>query len=474
MITEFSPDIQQLFLRMMITDPELYTRVSNILNADNFDKSLRPIVKFMIEYAEKYKAVPDSIQIKAAFDIDIDLVPDMGSAHTDFFLDQFEAFTKRQELERAILKAADLIDKREFDPVEKLIKDAVQISLQKDMGTDYFADPKSRLMSLRDVNKRCTTGWPTLDGYLAGGWDRGTLNIFAGNSGAGKSVIMQNLAVNMIQTGMHGAYITLELSEELCASRMDSMTTGIGVQDVLRNIDKVEQKVRLMSRKAGKLQIKYMQAQSTTNQIRAYCRELEIKTGVKLDFICVDYLDLLMPSGAKVDMSNLFIKDKLVSEELRNIAKEFNLICITGSQFNRSAVDETEFNAASLSGGISKQNTADNVIGIFTSRSMRERGQYQFQLMKTRNSGGVGQKLELAFNTDTLRITDDESNKDYGDSDNRDMGTTFRPRINETVNHDGVIETIEPEKTSAIKRVVGADVQSNRLKNLLTSLKKSQ
>lgn len=183
MITEFSPDIQQLFLRMMITDHELYTRVSNILNADNFDKSLRPIVKFMIEYAEKYKAVPDSIQIKAAFDIDVELVPDMGTAHTEFFLDQFEAFTKRQELERAILKAADLIDKREFDPVEKLIKDAVQISLQKDMGTDYFADPKARLMSLRDVNKRCTTGWPTLDGFLAGGWDRGTLNIWAGNSG---------------------------------------------------------------------------------------------------------------------------------------------------------------------------------------------------------------------------------------------------------------------------------------------------
>lgn len=290
----------------------------------------------------------------------------------------------------------------------------------------------------------------------------------------GKSVIMQNLAVNMIQSGMHGAYITLELSEELCASRMDSMTTGIGVQDVMRNIDKVELKVRLMSKKAGKLQIKYMQAQSTTNQIRSYCRELEIKNGVKLDFICVDYLDLLMPSGAKVDLSNLFIKDKLVSEELRNIAKEFNLILITGSQFNRTAVDETEFNAGQIAGSSAKVSTCDNLIGIFTSRSMRERGQYQFQLMKTRSSGGVGQKFELSFNTDTLRITDDGSNKDYGDSDNRDMGTVFRPRINETVNHDGVIETMEPEQVSVIKKVSGVDVQSNRLKNLLTSLKKSQ
>jgi hypothetical protein len=46
------------------------------------------------------------------------------------------------------------------------------------------------------------------------------------------------------------------------------------------------------------------------------------------------------------------------------------------------------------------------VFGIFTSRSMRERGQYQIQLMKTRSSSGVGQKVELAFDVETLRITD--------------------------------------------------------------------
>jgi hypothetical protein len=50
--------------------------------------------------------------------------------------------------------------------------------------------------------------------------------------------------------------------------------------------------------------------------------------------------------------------------------------------------------------------TADNVIGIFTSRAMKERGRYQIQFMKTRSSSGVGQKVDLEFNVDTLRITD--------------------------------------------------------------------
>lgn len=37
---------------------------------------------------------------------------------------------------------------------------------------------------------------------------------------------------------------------------------------------------------------------------------------------------------------------------------------------------------------------------------MRERGRYQIQLMKTRSSSGVGMKVDLDFDIETLRITD--------------------------------------------------------------------
>jgi hypothetical protein len=95
-----------------------------------------------------------------------------------------------------------------------------------------------------------------------------------------------------------------------------------------------------------------------------------------------------------------------VSEELRNLAMELNTIFVTASQLNRSSVEEIEFDHSHISGGISKINTADNLIGIFTSRAMRERGRYQIQLMKTRSSSGVGTKIDLGFDVDTLRIVD--------------------------------------------------------------------
>jgi len=147
-------------------------------------------------------------------------------------------------------------------------------------------------------------------------------------------------------------------------------------------------------------------------------KEYEIKTGRKVDVLLIDYLDLMHPIAAKISAENLFVKDKYVSEELRNLAMELNCIFVTASQLNRSSVEEIEFDHSHISGGISKINTADNLIGIFTSRAMRERGRYQIQLMKTRSSSGVGQKIDLEFDVDSLRI------RDLGEDDDNSSHTT--------------------------------------------------
>ena len=476
-ITDFTSDIQILLLRMMISNPDLYARVSSIMNPENFDKgSTRNAAKFIAEYAHEHKTMPTPMQIKAIAKIDCDEVAEVktGDTHTQWFLDTFEAFTKRKEIERAIMEAFTLIEKGEFDPVEKMIKDAVQISLQRDLGTDYFANPRERLMGIKSNNGQMTTGWNAMDRALYGGFNRGELQIFAGCSGAGKSLFMQNLSVNWVMNGLSGIYFTLELSEDLCCMRIDSMVTGVKTKEIFKHLDDVEMRVMNARRKAqGSLQVKYLPAQSTVNHLRAACREYQIQTGKKLDFICVDYLDLLMPVGAKVNPSDLFVKDKYVSEELRNLAKELNVIFVTASQLNRSAVEEVEFDHSMISGGISKINTADNVFGIFTSRSMRERGQYQLQLMKTRSSSGVGSKIELAFDVDTLRITDtsEEPQPDaYRPPAMVQVQQQARPV---TVNREE--EQIDQEtgeiKTVPVVKQTLAGVQSGKLKALLGNLK---
>jgi archaellum biogenesis ATPase FlaH len=473
LLKEFNADVQELFLRMMVTNAELFVRINNIFNPENFDRRLRPVAEFMVEHSNKYKLLPDITQIKATTGITIEPVEDLHPEHYEWFLTEFENFTRRQELERAIMKSADLLEKGEYDPVEKLIKDAVQISLQRDMGTDYFADPRARLTHLKSSNGQNSTGWPVLDQKLYGGFNKGELQIFAGTSGSGKSLFMQNLSVNWILQGLSGVYVTLELSEELSAMRIDSMITDTKTKEIFKDLDNVEMKIKMKQKTAGNLRIKYMPAQSTVNDLRAYCKELQIQTGMKLDFLCVDYLDLLMPVSAKVSPSDLFVKDKYVSEELRNLAKELNILFVTASQLNRSAVEEIEFDHSMISGGISKINTADNVFGIFTSRSMRERGQYQIQLMKTRSSSGVGQKIELAFDTETLRISD-PGTSDTATHSYQPSGKQLLEKFKATSQVGSVNNAVQEQlnDTEPLTRKTDADVQTAKLKTLLNSLKK--
>ena len=391
---------------MMLHDPASFVRVQNIYNPENFDRSIKPAAEFVRQHFEEQGSLPILAQVSAATGVRLNEIPELPDGSLTWFMTEFEGFTKRQELERAIMESVKLLDKGEFAPVEKLIKDAVQISLQKDMGTDYFIDPKGRNNKYFNSGGQVSTGWPSLDNILYGGVSRGELNIFAGGSGSGKSLVMMNIALNWLEQGLSGVYISLELSEELVALRTDAMLTSTGTTMIRKDLETAELKVKMFSKKAGQYRIKALPVQSNVNDIRSYVKEVQVQTGIKVDFMMVDYLDLLMPVSAKVSPNDLFVKDKYVSEELSKLAKELNVLFVTASQLNRSAVEEIEFDHSHISGGISKINTADNVFGIFTSRAMKDQGRYQLQCMKSRNSTGVGKKVELEYNIDTMRITD--------------------------------------------------------------------
>lgn len=401
----YNAEMQKLYLEMFLGDAETFVRCQNIFDSENFDKRYQDAAEFINKYVDEYKVMPEVSIVNAATSNDFESVS-LPKENYDWLMAEFENFSRHKGLERAILKSADMLEKGEYTPVEKLIKDAIQISLNKDMGTDYWDDPRARLMRMKENNGQISTGWPTIDKKLYGGFKRGELNIFAAGSGGGKSLFLANLGVNFSLAGLNVIYFTFELSEELVGMRIDSMITDIAAKEIFRNIDDVEMKVKMTGRRAGGMQIKYMPSGKNCNDLRSYLKEFQVKTGKKPDILLVDYLDLMMPLSVKVSPSDLFVKDKYVSEELRNLAMESQCVVVTAAQLNRSAVEEIEFDHSHISGGLSKIQTADNVIGIFTSRAMRERGRYQIQFMKTRSSSGVGQKVDLEFNIDTLRIND--------------------------------------------------------------------
>jgi len=418
MSEDYSADLQKLYLEFLLADKDLFVRCNAILESSYFDRQFRDTVEFIQKHAEEYHDVPMLDQVRAVNGVEVQDVSDrLSPEHKNWFMDNFEQFCRHKALEAAILQSADKLERKEYGTVEGIIKAATEIGLAKDFGTNYWDDPAGRIQSIKDNRGQNSTGWLTFDKVLYGGFNPGELNIFAGGSGSGKSLFMQNMALNWALMGKNVVYISLELSEELCCMRLDAMLTGMGTKDVMKNSSDVELRVKMASKKAGRLQVVQMKNGSTVNDIKAYLREYQIQHNLHVDALLVDYLDLMMPVTVKVNPSDQFIKDKFVSEELRNLATELGILFVTASQLNRSAVDEIEFDHSHIAGGISKINTADNLIGIFSSRAMRERGRVQIQFMKTRSSSGVGSKLDLKFNMDSLKIEDldeDEQEDDGG------------------------------------------------------------
>jgi archaellum biogenesis ATPase FlaH len=464
---DYSYEVQKLYIEMFMSDAETFVRCQNIFEPLNFDRKLQDVARFITEYVNEYKVMPEPQIVNASCAVDLQpaILP---KENYEWLMNEFENFSRHKGLERAILASADLLEQGDYGPVEKLIKDAIQISLNKDMGTDYFEDPRSRLEGLKNSNGQISTGWPSVDKKLYGGFNRGELNIWCAASGGGKSLFLANLGCNWALNGLNVLYLTFELSEALVAMRMDSMLTNVPTREIFRNLDDVELKVKMMGKSAGSVQIKYMPSGKNANDIRAYLKEYQVKKGHKPDILLIDYLDLMMPMSVKVSPSDLFVKDKYVSEELRNLAMETQCVVCTASQLNRAAVEEIEFDHSHISGGLSKIQTADNVIGIFTSRAMKERGRYQIQFMKTRSSSGVGQKVDLEFDLESLRI------RDLGEDED---GYVAKPKTSiyeglkktSTVVDNETGEVRDPTEGINVGKIKGV-TQSSKIREMLANL----
>ena len=166
---DYGYDIQKLYLEMMLNDAETFVRCQSIFDHELFDRKLQSTAKFVNDYVTEHNVLPTYEIVNAATRSELAAPGQLKDEHYDWLLQDFETFIRHKGLERAILKSADLLEKGEYGPVEDLVKQAVQIGLTKDLGTDYFADPRSRLLKIKDKNGQISSGWPTVDKKLFGG-----------------------------------------------------------------------------------------------------------------------------------------------------------------------------------------------------------------------------------------------------------------------------------------------------------------
>ncbi len=143
-MAEYTFDVQKLYIEMLLADAESFARAQNIFKPESFDRKLQPVAKFVKDYMDEYKVMPDVEQVNAKHDIKLKSAKDLDPSHFNWLLDEFETFSRHKALEHAILQSADLLEKGDYAPVEDMVKDAVNVGLTRDLGTDYFEEPRGR------------------------------------------------------------------------------------------------------------------------------------------------------------------------------------------------------------------------------------------------------------------------------------------------------------------------------------------
>lgn len=395
---------QLLLIEYLVSSPDVFAICSDIVKAEYFDPEFRKVVKFLKGYYADYNAIPDVAQIDAETDVELKSRT-ITKDQFQYCCAEVETFCRRAAIKAAIIAAPELLENDDYGTLELSIKTAITVSLTKHMGVDFFTDARAALTRLISAGKPISTGWTDVDDVLFGGIARKQLILFSAGSGGGKSVTMQNLGLNLAQQGLNVLYVSLELSEELLTERMTYMLSGIGRTSLGERMDEAVYAISAFDNEhqAGKMMFIQMPSGINANKIRSYLKEYELKFGHVPDAIILDYLDLMSPTD-KVSADNVFEKDKRVAEELRNVAMEYDLMMITASQLNRSAVGAEVINHSMIAGGISKINTADVYITIILSETLKAAGEIAFHYQKTRNSDGVGKTSYLSWNSKNLRI----------------------------------------------------------------------
>lgn len=405
---------QKFIIEAMVSEPSIFSRAKPILKAEYFDKKFQPTINYLLDFSSTYSALPVFEQLNAESRMIYNRIDGLGSVNVQAsILDIIEHHAKVRALEIAVQQAYQMIANGETQGIDKIIKEAQMISLKRDYGINFWFDSDEWLTKIEEELGVLPTGWKTFDDLMNGGLGWGQLNYVVSPANGGKSLCLANMALMWSMQGYNVMYFTLEMDKELVGKRMASMATAINYRDIRGQIKGTSEriaKIRLDT-KPGILQIIDVPIGCTSNDIEGYIQGFEISTGIIPEIIAIDYAGIMKPSDRRIDPNRIDLCDASISLDLRHIARERTHIgkktmVITASQITKDSMNEMEFSLNQVNGGTTKTHNADNIFTVATNDAMRQRGEYEFKIIKARNAGCKDKKFKMKFNVDTLLISD--------------------------------------------------------------------
>lgn len=308
----------------------------------------------------------------------------------DWMLKTSEKHLLQRSCFNAVIEAFNVVDgkdkKRSLESLPDLLKEAVNVSFDTEIGHDYIEDFMKRYEFYHDVQERIPFSLSMMNHVTGGGGVRRAIYIPAASTGVGKSLFLTDWASYLLTEGYNVLYVTLEMADFRLGERVDAKLFDMTINDLPSlDLDGFQNKIQqLKEKKLGKIIFKeYPTGSINANHLEHLLTELKNKKNFKPDVLMVDYLNLMnsyrAPSGA-----NSYTVMKLVTEELRGLAMKHNCLLCSPIQGNRSTQGSGEFELADVADSAGIAMGADCMFALLSTPELEELGHIRMKLLKNR------------------------------------------------------------------------------------------
>lgn len=432
--------IETTILRNLVNDEDYMRKVYPFLKDEYFNDSAdKQVFRHIKEFIDSYNACPtiESLIISLQNDKRVseqdyteaaglvtELVP--VEVNEDWLIKETEKFCKDKSIYNAIIKSIGVIDGTDKntskDGIPALLQEALGVCFDTSVGHDYFDDSASRFDFYHRVESRIPFDLSYFNQITNGGLPNKTLNIALAGTGVGKSLFMCHCAASAIAQGRNVLYITLEMSEERIAERVDANLLNVAI-DQLQELPKTmfENRISKVKEKFhGKLIIKeYPTASAHTGHFKALLNELSLKRSFRPDIVFIDYLNICASSRFKPGGGvNSYTYIKAIAEELRGLAVEHNIPIVSATQTTRSGYSNTDVELTDTSESFGLPATADFMFALISTEELEKLNQIMVKQLKNRyNDPGLHKRFMIGVDRAKMRLYDLEQSAQDGLTD---------------------------------------------------------
>ena len=310
----------------------------------------------------------------------------------EWLVTETEKFCKQRAVFNAILESIKIIEgkdkKLNQEAIPSLLSDALGVSFDRHVGHDYLEDYDGRYEYYHKVEEKVAFDLELFNKITGGGLSKKTLNVALAGTGVGKSLFMCHVAASTLMQGKNVLYITMEMSEERIAERIDANLLNLGM-DELKVVDReifTNRIVKVQKKTQGKLIIKeYPTAAAHAGHFRSLLEELKLKRDFIPELVVIDYLNICssarMKHGGAV---NSYTYIKSIAEELRGLAVEYNLPILSATQTTRGGYGNSDVELTDTSESFGLPATVDFMFALMSSEELDNLGQIMVKQLKNR------------------------------------------------------------------------------------------